>query len=163
MSDVFFVQLSITSVSVSIENIFSPKSSISSALNKGWSRGTPRPAHLSQSAFGKIKFPTKIQNIVCQRTKFVYSPRKMRQTMSVKLMRVSTAAAAGAGSIALFLWTLAWAPRQTEGPQYYCGKFEIKCHAGLRWGEGGLLVHYYCLICPIFSREATLELAMLVS
>ena len=59
-NDVFFVQLSITSVSVSIENIFSPKSSISSALNKGWSRTRAGPAHLSQSAFGKIKFPTKI-------------------------------------------------------------------------------------------------------
>ena len=34
----FFVQSRITSVLVSIENIFSPKSSISSALNKGWSR-----------------------------------------------------------------------------------------------------------------------------
>ena len=33
----FFVQSRITSVLVSIENIFSPKSSISSALNKGWS------------------------------------------------------------------------------------------------------------------------------
>ena len=56
----FFVQSRITSVLVSIENIFSPKSSISSALNKGWSRARAGPAHLSQSAFGKIKFPTKI-------------------------------------------------------------------------------------------------------
>ena len=54
----FFVQSRITSVLVSIENIFSPKSSISSALNKGWgprSQAVAGEARRSDSAGEKNK------------------------------------------------------------------------------------------------------------
>ena len=44
----------------------------------------------------------------------------------------------GGGGTALFLWTLAWAPRLTEGPQHYCENSGIKCQAGLCSGEDGL-------------------------
>ena len=81
---VFFVQSRITSVLVSIENIFSPKSSISSALNKGWSPPSWRGG-VTAAQERKIKFPTKTDLKRWTKREFVYSDS--RQWESVKLMR----------------------------------------------------------------------------
>ncbi len=72
----FFVQSRITSVLVSIENIFSPKSSISSALNKGWSRPSQAALYRRGGVTAqqrKIKFPTKTDLKRWTKRKFVYS------------------------------------------------------------------------------------------
>ena len=73
----FFVQSRITSVLVSIENIFSPKSSISSALNKGWSLCPSQAALYRRGGVTaqqrKIKFPTKTDLKRWTKRKFVYS------------------------------------------------------------------------------------------
>ena len=72
----FFVQSRITSVLVSIENIFSPKSSISSALNKGWgprSQAVAGEARRGDSAGEKKKFPAKPDQKRWTKRKFVYS------------------------------------------------------------------------------------------
>ena len=57
-----FVGLGITSVLDSMENIFSPKSSISSALKVGWS--CVSWCGSQQTVFRNTKFPTNLSSVI---------------------------------------------------------------------------------------------------